>query len=289
MTTGVATNPQQAPPANSRGTARLLAGPSGEARRHGGHGRLYRAALPVVGILAAIGLWQLLTSLLGSATFPGPRTVVSSLVSMSKSGELEKDVVASLTRVAVGYAIGVVCGIILGLVIGVVDSLNRAAMPLVHFLRGLPPIAIIPVAIIWFGIGESSKYFIVAFTAIAAVLIATIEGVGRVPNTRIRAVQCLGASRARMLWQVLWPSAIPQIWTGMRIAIGMAWASVVAAELVAANTGVGQLIMNASQLDQTQRVFVGLLVLGTLGLLTDRIVTALVTRVGKRYLQYVHA
>lgn len=280
-----ATTSEEADHERGRGRAgNAIASPSGARRRAG-----QRGVLPFVGILAAIGFWELLTQLLGAATFPGPHTVISSLVGLSKSGELGKDVVASLTRVAVGYGIGVVGGIAIGLIVGVVESLNRAVMPLVHFLRGLPPIAIIPVAIIWFGIGENSKYFIVAFTAIAAVLIATIEGVRSVPKTRIRAAQCLGASRRRILWQILWPSAIPQIWTGMRIAIGMAWASVVAAELVAANTGVGQLIMNASQLDQTQRVFVGLLVLGTLGLLTDRVVTALVTRVGKRYLQYVHA
>jgi NitT/TauT family transport system permease protein/taurine transport system permease protein len=153
----------------------------------------------------------------------------------------------------------------------------------------LPPVALIPLAIIWFGIGEGSKYFVVLWGTVIACFFSSLDGVMNAPRARVLAARCMGASPLRVMWDVVLPSAIPSIWTGMKISIGLAFSSVVAAELVAAREGLGFLIMNARVLIEVEKLFVGLALLAFLGAVTDRLFTAVGETFLGRYLDYVRA
>jgi NitT/TauT family transport system permease protein/taurine transport system permease protein len=143
----------------------------------------------------------------------------------------------------------------------------------------------IPIAIVWLGIDEGSKYFIVAYGVFFITLLNTLAGVLSTPLVRRRAAMCLGANRWNMFFRITLPSAVPYINTGMRIALGGAFASVVAAEMIAANSGVGYFIMQARFLVQTERIFVGLVTLGAMGFITDRAFRYITGFVFARYLR----
>jgi ABC-type nitrate/sulfonate/bicarbonate transport system permease component len=146
-------------------------------------------------------------------------------------------------------------------------------------------VALVPLAMLWFGIGESSKYFIIIYATIVVVLLNTAAGVSRTPEMRIHAARCLGATDFQLFWKVILPSAVPYILTGMRIALGFSFMGIVAAELIGAREGIGFLIMNSQMLMQTSQLFVGLLTLGILGLIVDRIFRALLARSMRRYMR----
>jgi ABC-type nitrate/sulfonate/bicarbonate transport system permease component len=138
---------------------------------------------------------------------------------------------------------------------------------------------------LWFGIGEFSKYFIIVYATIVIVLMNTAAGVSRTPLTRLRAARCLGATDYQLFVKVILPSAVPYILTGMRIALGFSFMGIVAAELIGANEGIGFLIMNSQMLMQTARLFVGLLTLGIVGLIVDRVFRAILARTMRRYMR----
>lgn len=244
----------------------------------------------VVGMCLLVLIWYLLYYWIDNPfLFPPPYTVLLAGVEMSESGELFGHAIASLRRIAVGYAGGVSLGIFLGIVLGRVSLLNRFLSPIISSIRMLPPVALIPLAIIWFGIGEGSKYFVVLWGTVIACYFSTLDGVMNAPKARVLAARCMGASRLRVVWDVVLPSAIPSIWTGMKISVGLAFSSVVAAELVAARQGVGYLIMNARVLVEVDKLFVGMALLAMLGAVLDRLVTLAGETFLGRYLDYVRA
>jgi ABC-type nitrate/sulfonate/bicarbonate transport system permease component len=157
--------------------------------------------------------------------------------------------------------------------------------PVIELIRPISPVALVPLAMLWFGIGESSKYFIIIYATIVVVLLNTAAGVSRTPEMRIHAARCLGATDLQLFWKVILPSAVPYILTGMRIALGFSFMGIVAAELIGAREGIGFLIMNSQMLMQTSQLFVGLLTLGILGLIVDRIFRALLARSMRRYMR----
>jgi ABC-type nitrate/sulfonate/bicarbonate transport system permease component len=139
---------------------------------------------------------------------------------------------------------------------------------------------------LWFGIGEMSKYFIIIYATLIIVLLNTAAGVSRTPVTRIRAARCLGAAEHQVFLKVILPSAVPYVLTGMRVALGFSFMGIVAAELIGAREGIGFLIMNSQLLLQTDQLFVGLLTLGVVGLVVDRIFRILLARSMRRYMQF---
>jgi len=156
---------------------------------------------------------------------------------------------------------------------------------MIELIRPVSPVAMIPIAIIWFGIDEASKYFIIAYGVFFVTLINTIAGVRQTPLVRKRAATSLGADRWALFFRITLPSAIPFINTGMRVALGGAFMSVIAAEMIAANSGIGYFIMQSRLLIQTERIFVGLVVLGLSGFLADRLYRFIVAKVFARYLR----
>lgn len=241
-----------------------------------------------VGTALVLLIWEAASAWMHNPIlFPGPASVVGTGWAMLASGEITADVLASLGRIVVGYVIGTLLGIGMGVLLGQVALLDRFINPVISFLRMLPPIALIPLFIIWFGIGETSKYAVVVWATVIAVMFNTLDGVVSTPRNRILAARCLGASRWRVVADVVLPSAVPSMWTGMRLAVGLAFTSVVAAELIAATKGIGALIMTARVLIEIDKMFVGLALLALVGGLSDRIVGAFGRWVLRKYIVYV--
>jgi NitT/TauT family transport system permease protein/taurine transport system permease protein len=203
---------------------------------------------------------------------------------MSASGELLRDIAMSLSRVVIGYSAGGAFALILGLLMGRIRLLNDLAEPVVELMRFLSPTAMIPIAVVWFGIGELAKYALVFWGTVFIVLISTIAGVTRTPRIRQNAALCLGASQAQIFRLIVLPSAIPYIVVGLRLALASAFVSIIPAELLAADSGLGFLLQQSSLLQQTDRIFVALVMICMLGFLSDRVFQVTVSTLLRRYL-----
>jgi ABC-type nitrate/sulfonate/bicarbonate transport system permease component len=247
-----------------------------------------RLLMASISIGFALLLWHLsVGTLFNPALVPTPEQTFSKAWRMMLTGELFMHVAVSMRRVLVGYAVGCVVGIAVGALIGRVRIVRELADPLLELIRPISPVAIVPLAMLWFGIGELSKFFVIIYATVIIVLLNTAAGVSRTPVTRIRAARCLGASEYEVFVKIILPSAVPYVLTGMRVALGFSFMGIVAAELIGASEGLGFLIMNSQMLLQTDQLFVGLLSLGVVGLVVDRIFRAVLARSMRRYMQFL--
>jgi NitT/TauT family transport system permease protein/taurine transport system permease protein len=260
-----------------------------KARRHTGGRAGWRGPLLFVASIA-IGFltWQILsTFIFNPFLIPPPLVVLQTAVPMVESGEIFRHVTISMIRVSVGFISGSLVAVVLGVLLGRILVLNEVLDPIIELLRYLSPTAMIPIAVIWFGIGEMSKYFLIFWGTFFIVLINTTAGVMRAPVIRQRAAECLGASRLQIFLLVVVPSAAPYIVTGMRIAMASSFMSIIPAEILAADSGIGFLLQNSSMLLQTNRIFVALLTICLLGFVFDRVFRIIVNRMLSRYMAYV--
>jgi NitT/TauT family transport system permease protein len=233
-----------------------------------------------VSLLIGGVLWEAVARIMATPELlPPPSAVAVTFWEMLLLGDIWSAVRDSSTRVLVGYLIGAVGGIITGLLLGGVRAADDTVGLVFEFLKGIPPIALVPLVVIWLGIGEASKYAVIAFLVWIVVAISTATGAREVPRLRLRAGSFLGLSRLGIFIRVILPSCVPYILAGMRSAIGFAFVALVSAELIAANSGVGQIIMDSRFSLQTDRMIVGLLVLGALGTATQMFFDFLVRRV----------
>lgn len=235
-----------------------------------------------------LALWWLATRQADSALLPSPGEVFLAARSLIRAGTLWNDSFVTVTRVLVGYVAGVVGGVVFGVAIGRVTLIARYLEPIVGFIRTIPPVAIIPLSVIWFGIGETSKYFVVFYGTIFVVIFNAIDAARNVPHTRLLAAASLGATRRQQFVDVVIPSIVPGVWTGMKTAVGFSFMAVVAAELIAASSGIGNLIMQSRTLLETDKMFVGLAVLACLGGAADWVYTRIGRKVLGRYLSYLN-
>jgi NitT/TauT family transport system permease protein/taurine transport system permease protein len=235
-------------------------------------------------------LWELLsTFVFNPYLIPPPTRVFETAVPMIVSGEIFRHAGISLTRVLIGFSLGASIAIVVGVIMGRLKVVNELLDPIIEFLRYLSPTAMIPIAVIWFGIGEQSKYFLIFWGTFFFVLINTIAGVMRTPVARQRAAQCLGANQLQIFLTVVIPSAVPYIVTGMRVAMASSFMSIIPAEMLAARSGLGYLLQVSGMLVQTDRIFVALAAISLLGFLTDRVFRFLVDRTLRRYMAFVSA
>jgi ABC-type nitrate/sulfonate/bicarbonate transport system permease component len=246
------------------------------------------AALFTGSLLVALAAWQFLSTVVFNPfLIPPPLVVLQTAAPMAKSGEIFRHVAISLARVGIGFATGSAAAIVLGVVLGRLQVVNELLDPIIELLRFLSPTAMIPIAVIWFGIGELSKYFLIFWGTFFIVLINTTAGVMRAPIIRQRAAQCLGASPLQIFLLVVIPSAAPYIVTGMRIAMASSFMSIIPAEILAADSGIGFLLQQSSVLLQTNRIFVALLTICVLGFVFDRLFRIAVDRMLSRYMSYI--
>ncbi|WP_071796203.1 ABC transporter permease [Natronohydrobacter thiooxidans] len=227
----------------------------------------------VISLSGVVAVWWLVsaTGLVNPNLFPAPPQVLTAAVELYQDGVLVSDLKISLTRAAVGFTIGASLGVLVGLLTARVFAFKVALEPFLTLLRPIPAIALVPIAIVWFGIGEGSKYFVIAYTVFLAVWLNTHAGASGVAGTYIRAARSLGASRFREFFEVVVPAAAPHIVVGLRLGAALAFLSLVAAELSGASSGIGFRLQDARQFIQTDRMFVGLIQLGILGALLDAV------------------
>ncbi|NGM38074.1 ABC transporter permease [Methylobacterium sp. DB0501] len=237
-----------------------------------------RAGLAILGFA---GLWTLVTvsGLVNRELFPSPAMVWAAAVELGEEGALGSDLAASLGRAAIGFALGSAAGVMVGLLTARTRLFSAALTPLLTLLRPIPAIALVPLAIVWFGVGEGSKYFVIAYTVFLAVWLNTHHGAAGIAGTYIRASRSLGAGTRREFFEVVLPAAAPHIVAGLRMGAALAFLSLVAAELSGASSGIGYRIQESRQFFRTDRLFVGLIELGALGALLDVLFVAVSRRV----------
>ncbi len=252
-------------------------------------GERMRTALLTLGSIGiALISWQVMsTFIFNPFLIPPPLEVARTAIPMMLSGEIFADVSISMVRVLVGFTTGSLAAIVFGVLLGRIRLLHDLLDPIIELLRYLSPTAMIPIAVIWFGIGELSKYFLIFWGTFFIVLINTIAGVWRAPIARQRAAECLGANQLQIFVLVVIPSAAPYIVTGMRVAMASAFMSIIPAEILAADSGIGYLLQKSSLLLQTNRIFVALLTICVLGFVVDRIFRFLVDRTLARFMSFV--
>jgi taurine transport system permease protein len=204
---------------------------------------------------------------------PSPAAVWDQFINISQDGyrnySLLEHIWASLYRILVGFALGCAVGIPLGFAMGLSNVMRGWFDPIVEFFRPIPPLAFIPLIIIWSGIGERSKILLLFFAALWVMVIAARAGVASVQLNKIHAAYSLGANKRQVLFHVILPNSLPEIFTGMRVAMGVCWGTVVAAELVAAQSGIGFMIMVASKFLSTDIVVLGVIIVGVVGYSID--------------------
>jgi ABC-type nitrate/sulfonate/bicarbonate transport system permease component len=235
---------------------------------------ILNVALSLLGVVAA---WQLLSSfkLVNPTLFPSPHAVWLAARDLLESGVFFDDLAVSLGRAAVGFVIGAALGIVVGLLTSRTRAFHLMLNPLFTILRPIPAIALVPVAIVWFGIGDGSKYFVISYTVFLAVWLNTHHGMEHVATLYIRAARSLGASRLREFVMVVVPASAPHIFAGLRFGAALAFLSLVAAELTGASAGIGYRLQEARQFILMDRMFVGLIELGLLGALVDTVFVVL--------------
>ena len=225
---------------------------------------------PLILIAALMLVWQLVAYAHPGAILPGPLGVVGGLIELVRHGLLLKYMVASLFRVTWGFVLAAALAIPLGLTIGWYRRAGMALNPLVQMLRPISPLAWIPIAILWFGIGDSAAIFLIFVACFFPLLLTAMQAVRSVPAVYVNAGRNFGLSPARLVWRVLLPAVIPQLIVGLRITLGVAWLVVVAAEMIAVNSGLGFLIVDARNAgNRYDLVVAGMVVIGVIGLLLD--------------------
>ncbi|MET0934013.1 MAG: ABC transporter permease [Mycetocola sp.] len=250
-------------------TGALPDAPSRKSPKVGAKNRRLLLALNIVSVVAGILLWWLLS--VAGFRLPTPFAVAQRAGELIVSGTLIADISASLTRVLIGFALGTIVAIPVGFLMGWYIVARGIIEPWVQFFRTIPPLAIIPLAIVLMGIGEEPKIFVIFLAAFFACVISTFQGVVNVDRTLINAARVLGSKDAGIFVRVVVPASTPFILVGMRVGLGASWSTLVAAELIAAQVGLGFRMQQAQIYYDLSTIFVGLITIGILGLLMDRI------------------
>ncbi len=226
--------------------------------------------LPLLVVAGFLLFWDVAVRLSGSELFPKPIDVFWGLVELAQKGLLVKYVVASLFRVTWGFTLAVVVGVPFGLMLGWFRRAQEAFNPMIQMGRPISPIAWIPVAILWFGVTDAAPIFLIFLASVFPITVSTAAAVKSVQSVHLRAAQNFGLTRTQLFLRVILPATLPQILTGLRIALGIAWLVVVAAEMIAVNSGLGYLIIDARNAGKRYDLVVaGMVVIGLIGYLLD--------------------
>jgi len=201
---------------------------------------------------------------------PPPQEILTTLWQSLADGSLLSAIAASLIRVLIGYALGCTAAIVIGVLMGWFRTFEYLADPIVEAVRPIPPLAYIPLVIIWVGIDERSRILVIFLAAFLTCIVSTITGIKQVPRVFVEAAETLGAGQTRLFLTIAIPSALPYIFAGLRVALAASWTTLVAAELVAAQDGIGWMLQNGRRFLRTDLVMVGVIVIGVLAFTMDR-------------------
>ena len=233
-------------------------------------------SLSLLSIALLLLVWWGVTALglIAPLFLPAPQQVLQKLLLIASAqgfmdATLWQHLAASLTRMLVALFFAALIGIPTGIAMGLSPALRGLLDPLIELYRPVPPLAYLPLMVIWFGIGETSKILLIYLAIFAPVAMSALAGVKSVQQVRIRAAQSLGASRAQVLWFVILPGALPEILTGLRIGLGVGWSTLVAAELIAATRGLGFMVQSAGEFLATDVVLAGIAVIAIIAFLLE--------------------
>jgi NitT/TauT family transport system permease protein len=227
--------------------------------------------LPAATVIAIlIAMWWLVIVMSHSAIFPTPWQVVTGTLELARDGTLWSDIGASLMRVGVGFLLAVSIAVPLGLWMGWIKGAFSTLNPIFQILRPISPIAWIPIAILWFGVGDASPIFLIFMSSVFPMVVQTTAGVHTIERRYLRAAENFGVSRYTLFSRVIIPAVLPQIIVGMRIGLGVAWLVVVAAEMIALRSGLGYLIIDSRNAgNRYDLVIGGMVIIGLIGLSLD--------------------
>ncbi|MFC2662314.1 MAG: ABC transporter permease [Eubacterium sp.] len=248
-----------------------------------GHHTLYRAhfserSLTITTVVIILGLWFLVTNIgsVSSIIIPSPQSVWKSFTDIVQNGykgySLWQHLSTSLLRLGIAYALVVVTAIPLGLLSGYNSKIRAILDPIIEFYRPLPPLAYYTILVLWLGIDESSKLALLFLAGFAPVYISCVAGVKRINQDYINGAKTLGASPAQIFFHVVVPASLPDVFTGLRTALGVEYTTLVAAEMVAATKGIGWMVLDASNYLRSDVVFMGVILMGITGILLDQII-----------------
>ena len=247
--------------------------------------RLRYPAISVLSVTTLLTLWAVIANVFHTSpmVLPSPQVMAEHLGDMLAEGyagqPLWHHILASLARTLTGFFLGIGVAIPIGLWIGYSRTMNAICMPILGFIRPIPPIAFIPLVILYFGIGEVSKILLIFAASFNFTVLASAAGMRSVPEQLLRAGTNLGLTQRQLFTSVMLPAAMPQIFTGIKTSIAVSWAVVVAAELIAAQAGLGFIIEDAGTFFRTPEVLIGVGIIGAIGLLFEIIVSMLERRV----------
>lgn len=236
-------------------------------------------------VLVIVALWCALTmtGAVSDLFLPGPDLLWSAMTDLVQEGykgrELWEHVADSLFRVLAGFGTGVAVGTLLGLAMGYVPVLDALCAPFIEFLRPLPQLAYLVLLIVWLGIGETSKVTLLFLAALPVAAVAARSGVKNVSLVRLAVARTLGASAWQIFRYIVFPSALVEIFTGARLAIGIVYGTLIAAEIIAGSSGIGWMILDAGRFLRSDYVFVGILIIGVMGVILDRVLVMIEHRV----------
>jgi sulfonate transport system permease protein len=227
--------------------------------------------MPWVVPVLLIVIWQLLVQVgwLSSRVLPAPTGVVEALIKLTMSGEIFRHIGVSTWRAFLGFVVGGGIGLVLGLLNGIFPIAEKLLDTSVQMLRNIPHLALIPLVILWFGIGEEAKLFLVALGVMFPIYLNTFHGIRTVDSGLIEMGKVYGLSPASLFWQIILPGALPSILVGLRYALGIMWLTLIVAETIASDSGIGYMAMNAREFMQTDVVVLSILIYALLGKLAD--------------------
>jgi NitT/TauT family transport system permease protein len=241
---------------------------------------LRRIALIASPWLVVIGIWYAIaySGLVNPSLVPTPHRVAWRFWELLTTARLPVDILMSTERVVVGVALGTALAVPVGFVLGWYRGVRTFIDPLMNFFRALPPIALIPLVIVYFGIGEIAKIVVLFYASFFAGVIVMYEGIAQISPIYVRVSKTLGATDAEIFRKVIVPLTVPHLLTALRVALGVAWATLVASELIAAQQGLGALIQNASSFFQLDIIYVGIICIGLIALAMDLVLRAVARR-----------
>ncbi|HBY7766692.1 TPA: taurine ABC transporter permease TauC [Klebsiella aerogenes] len=232
--------------------------------------------LSVATLAVLLAIWWAVTALqlISPLFLPSPWQVLQKLLTIAgpqgfMDATLWQHLAASLTRIAIALVLAAIVGVPVGIAMGLSPTVRGMLDPLIELYRPVPPLAWLPLVIIWFGIGETPKILLIYLAIFAPVVMSTLAGVKSAQQVRVRAAQSLGASRAQVLWLVILPGALPEILTGLRIGLGVGWSTLVAAELIAATRGLGFMVQSAGEFLATDVVLAGIAVIAIIAFVLE--------------------
>jgi NitT/TauT family transport system permease protein len=234
-------------------------------------------------------IWYIVSLFQDDLFFPSPVATLKGTWEIIENGKLFLFALISLRRVFIGWSIGTLIAIPLGLLIGRIQILRKLIEPFINFFRFVPGLALLTLFLMWFGVGELSKVVLIVYGTVFTVVVNTIAGVIAVDQDRINSARTLGVSEWKIIYSVIWPSVIPYVFTGARLGLGGAFSSIIAAEMLAAKEGIGYLIYTSRMYFHTDWIFAGIIVLGLMGYISDKLLRMLGNKLLKKYGVYEKA